>query len=76
MAKMRGTFCESTQLPRRKFDGRSLRWIKRGKNWLLIGCPKGQWRVKAERCKVGTRAHKLLRASTHCKAGESRIRKG
>jgi hypothetical protein len=76
--KMTGTFCERTEMPRSRFDDRSLRWVKRGQNWILIGCPKGKWAARAERCRVGTKAHKVLvktKKGSRCKRGETRIRK-
>lgn len=75
--KMTGSFCERTEEPRGSFDKRSFRWVQRGKNWILVGCPKGSWQARKKRCKVGTRAHKVLvRAprGKRCKIGR-RIRK-
>jgi hypothetical protein len=63
MAKIRGRFCERELSHKALFARRSFRWVKRGRNWLLIGCPRGQWRERAKRCKTGTRAYKLLVAS-------------
>lgn len=34
----------------------SIRTIKRGKVRILICCPRGKWKPRARRCKVGTRA--------------------
>lgn len=65
-AKMKGRFKECTVAPKTKFDSRSFRYSKRGKGWMLIGCPKGKWDPKGRyrgrpgRCKVGTRAHKTF----------------
>ena len=44
------------------FDPRSFRvkTIKPGVK-LTIGCPKGEWRPKRKRCKVGTRTQKIMR---------------
>jgi hypothetical protein len=73
--KIRGTFCERTLAPKSRFAKKSFRWVKRGSNWLLVGCPKGKW-TRRSRCKVGTRAHKLLvKARGRCRVGK-RIKKG
>jgi hypothetical protein len=79
MAKqITGRFCERKLVPKRSFDVRSFRWKKKGKNWLLIGCPKGKWAPQAGRCKVGTKAHVLLvaaRGKGLCRVGR-RVVKG
>lgn len=58
--KIRGSYCERAEAPKSRFDKRSFRWVRKGKNWLLIGCPRGEWNSRTSRCAVGTRAHKLL----------------
>lgn len=74
--KIRGRFCERTAASKRSFDRRSFRWVRRGRNWLLIGCPRGKWKPRAQRCKVGTRAHKILKASRgSCAVGAHAITK-
>jgi hypothetical protein len=75
--RMKGSFCERTEAPRKRFDDRSFRWVKRGKTWLLIGCPAGKWSPSKKRCRVGTRAHKVLVPAPRgrCKIGR-KIRKG
>ncbi|KKN37640.1 hypothetical protein LCGC14_0761210 [marine sediment metagenome] len=78
MAKISGTFCERLEAPERSFDRRSFRWIHRGKVWLLIGCPRGHWNPRKQRCKVGTRAYSMLEPvgrRVRCPRGEKRIRK-
>jgi hypothetical protein len=71
MPKIRGTFCETTEAPRARFDGKSLRWKKSGRRtWLLVGCPRGQF--KRGRCTVGMRVHKFLR---HAEGGRCRVGK-
>jgi hypothetical protein len=50
---------------KRKIDPRSIRtktiWTKKGgKRLLRIGCPKGQWMPRIQRCKVGTKAISML----------------
>jgi hypothetical protein len=77
--KMVGYFCESVKAPKSKFDPRSFRYKKSGSSWILIGCPKGQWQPRKKACKVGTRAHKILRnvcSKCPCKKGEKRQSKG
>jgi hypothetical protein len=71
--KMKGSFCEKQKSPRSAFDGRSFRWKHSGKSWVLVGCPKGRWDARKARCKVGTRAHKILAASPkgrRCRVGK------
>jgi hypothetical protein len=71
-----GRFCERQVTPKSAFDRRSFRWKKSGKAWVLIGCPKGKWTASTERCRVGTRAHVVLKRTgrmTRCKRGEKRI---
>jgi len=68
--KIKGNFCERELASKGEFDRRSFRYKKSGKSWLLIGCPKGKWSAKGTktvkgkrkkgRCRVGTRAHKIL----------------
>jgi hypothetical protein len=76
--KIRGTFCERQLHPMKYFDGRSFRWIPRGKYrvWLLIGCPKRKWQPRKMRCSVGTKAYKVLRLTKDdCARGSHRITK-
>ncbi len=76
--KIRGSFCERTEAPRSAIDRRSLRWVKSGTAWILVGCPIGAWMPRAGRCKVGTRAHKVLSPSPsgeRCPVGGRRVTK-
>jgi hypothetical protein len=75
--KIKGAFCEEKVTVKTAFDKRSFRYKKSGKAWVLIGCPKGQWAAKAKRCKIGTRAHKVLAPAhgTSCPVGTKHIRK-
>ncbi|HLA89209.1 MAG TPA: hypothetical protein VJL28_02110 [Gemmatimonadaceae bacterium] len=75
--KIRGTYCERKEAPKSRFDKRSFRWKKSGKSWILIGCPRGKWNAKTERCKVGTRAHKIMTKAPKgaCPVGR-KVRKG
>lgn len=43
-----------------KFDPRSYRVVTSDGHRVVIGCPKGQWSPKKQRCKVGTRAQAIL----------------
>jgi hypothetical protein len=61
--KIRGRFCEKPMTSKRAFDRRSFRYKKSGRSWILVGCPKGKWNMKTQRCRVGTKAHKILAAS-------------
>lgn len=71
-------FCERKAAPRSAFDPRSFRWVKRGKAKILVGCPRGKWDPKAERCKVGTRAYAVLSPAKAgaCPAGKRPVKKG
>ena len=60
-AKGERATCVKTENPRKSFDKRSFRWIKSNGVRVLIGCPKGSWNAKKERCRVGTRAYKVYR---------------
>ncbi len=68
MVKYKGKACKKVKnfyhckiAPKTKFDKRSFRTKKLTKGRrLVIGCPKGKWSPKKSRCKVGTRAQKLL----------------
>ena len=74
--KISGSFCEQVKAPKSTFDKRSFRWVKQGKHRVMIGCPKGKWKSRKQRCAVGTRAHVVLVKTTGaCKIGK-KIRKG
>lgn len=53
--------CRKVVSKRRVAKG-SQRWIKRGKTYLLIGCPVGKWNARAQECKVGTFAIEKVKA--------------
>ena len=79
MKKIRGNFCTAVLEPKSSFDKRSFRWkkTKRGRAWMLIGCPRGKWNAKTKRCRVGTRIHEMLvKTEGSCPVGERRVRKG
>jgi len=71
------TYCERTVLPKSAFDKRSFRYATRGKVKVLVGCPKGQWSASTDRCRVGTRAHKVIAPAKggKCKRPARRIEK-
>ena len=56
-----GNFLHCRKESPSKFDKRSLRTVKRGKNRIIIGCIKGKWDNTKKRCKVGTRALTILK---------------
>lgn len=64
MPKIKGRFCERAIEPKKRFDARSFRWKRSGTSWVLIGCPRRKWDAKNQRCKVGTRAYRVLQRST------------
>lgn len=66
--------CKMTVLPKSDFDPKSFRWIPTGSGAILIGCPKGEW--GGRRCKVGTRAHEIIRAAAggKCRRGYKRAK--
>lgn len=69
-------YCEHKVGKKTDFDRRSFRWITRGKTRLLIACPKGKWKPRAKRCKVGTRAYAVLTPTRgRCPRGKQRISK-
>jgi hypothetical protein len=58
--KIVGRFCRKAKAPKRDFAPGSFRWKNIRGNWLLIGCPKGKWQPRKQRCTVGTRLHEIL----------------
>lgn len=71
------TYCEASHRKKSHFDPRSFRWKTSGKAKLLIGCRRGQWNERSERCEVGTEVYKLLvPAKGRCDRGERKIKKG
>lgn len=63
-----------TPVSTRKPAKGSFRWIKRGKTYLLIACPRGKWNGKTERCSVGTFAVEKVKArrGAACPVGASK----
>jgi hypothetical protein len=74
------TFCEKAVAPKKKFEPKSFRWVQSGKSRVLIGCPRGKWRPRKMRCRVGTAAYKVLSPARGkrkaCPVGTRRINKG
>lgn len=61
-------YCKKVLVDRRRFDPRSFRAKRVSKRTLItIGCPRGSWDNKKKRCKVGTRAQRIMKKQT--KAG-------
>lgn len=73
--KIRGSYCKEEVMPKSHFDPRSFRWVARGTARIMIGCPRGKWDDRAERCRVGTRAHVLLTKRDRCPRGAKRVRR-
>lgn len=74
--KMHGDFCEKQIASKSRFAKGSFRYKRSGRAWVLIGCPKGQWMTRGARCRVGTRAYKVLvPAAGGCPRGSKRIAK-
>ena len=56
-----GKFCVKRIENPKKFAKDSFRTIKVSKNVrVTIGCPKGKWNKRSKRCKVGTRAQRVM----------------
>jgi len=69
--------CEKKVAPKSAFAPKSFRWVKSGKGFVMVGCPKGEWSSRAKRCKVGLRAHAVVTASKggRCKVGSRHVRR-
>lgn len=72
-------YCERLENAKSVFDERSFRWkVQSKKVRILVGCPKGKWQPRKQRCKVGLRAYKVLKQvgpRTKCRAGSVRLKK-
>lgn len=66
--------CEKKVEPKSAFDPRSFRWVHKGRGYILVGCPVGQWAPRKGRCKVGLRAHAVVTKSKkgRCPVGSKR----
>lgn len=49
----------------RSFAKGSFRWVRSGRAWVLVGCPRGKWWTSG-RCKVGTRVYKVVTRAKGC----------
>lgn len=69
-------FCERQVNPKTSFDSRSFRHVTSGKARVLVGCPRGSWKSRKQRCGAGLRAYKVLvPAKGRCPRGTKRITK-
>lgn len=65
VVRTKGRFCKKVVIPRGRFDRRSFRTVSPNRNTrITIGCPKGQYNPKSKRCRVGTRAQRILKRKT------------
>jgi hypothetical protein len=65
--------CVKVINPRASFDPRSFRTVSRGTTRVLVGCPKGKWKPRAQWCAVGLRAYEVIKpARGRCKSGYAR----
>lgn len=66
--------CVDVKAPLASFDRRSIRTVTRGTARILIGCPKGSWQPRKQRCKVGTRAYEVITPTKNgrCRRGARR----
>ncbi len=53
-------FQVETLEPKGRFDPRSFRTVVTDGARVTVGCPRGKWDPRRERCKVGTRAQRIL----------------
>ncbi len=56
----RATYCPEQLAPKGRFDPRSFRTVVTDGHRVTVGCPKGKWDPRRRRCKVGTRAQRIL----------------
>lgn len=60
--------CIKVKRPLSTFDKRSIRTVVRGVARVLVGCPKGSWQPRKQRCKVGLKAYETITPG-RCKRG-------
>lgn len=72
----RARYCRERKAPVSSFDRRSLRTVIRSGGLVVVGCPRGAWDARAERCRAGTRAQAVLypMSSPKCRAACQRRR--
>ncbi len=56
----RATYCPERVAAKGRFDPRSFRTVRTDGHLVTVGCPKGQYDARRKRCKVGTRAQRIL----------------
>jgi len=56
----RATLCPERVAAKGRFDPRSFRTVRTDGHLVTVGCPKGQYDARRKRCKVGTRAQRIL----------------
>ncbi len=59
----RATYCPEQLAPKGRFDPRSFRTVVSDGHRVTVGCPKGEYDARRRRCKVGTRAQRILHPS-------------
>jgi len=68
-------YCKKVVANKRRFDRRSFRWKRSGRAMVLVACPRGHWNNRSQRCRVGTRAQKVLvQSNGACHIGERHVR--
>lgn len=63
----RARYCAERLADPRRFDPRSFRTVVQAGHRVTVGCPRGEWDRRRRRCRVGTRAQRILHP-----AGEGR----
>ena len=56
----RATLCPERVAAKGRFDPRSFRTVRTDGHLVTVGCPKGKYDARRQRCKVGTRAQRIL----------------
>ncbi len=56
----RWDYCPERVAPKGRFDPRSFRTVRSDGHFVTVGCEKGEYDAKRLRCKVGTRAQRIL----------------
>lgn len=56
----RATYCPERVAAKGRFDPRSFRTVRTDGHLVTVGCPKGEYDARRQRCKVGTRAQRIL----------------
>ena len=67
--------CVKVEHPKSTFDPRSFRTLVRGNTRILVGCPKGEWQPRLERCRVGMRAYEVIKLNATSCTGRGRRRR-